>query len=87
MDRMIVKKHLEQALEHVAVGRGHVARQREIVAELTERGADVTEAIRLLTNFEESQIMHVAHLERLEAELLECDEKHQAGGSEDSSAL
>ncbi|PDS99933.1 hypothetical protein CO659_01545 [Rhizobium sp. S9] len=86
MDRAIVKKHLEQAQEHVTAGGLHVARQREIVAELINRGADVTEAIRLLTNFEESQDMHVAHLERLKAELLECDEKQQAGGSEDSSA-
>ncbi|MBB4191882.1 hypothetical protein GGE45_001389 [Rhizobium aethiopicum] len=81
MDRAIVKKHLEQALEHVALGGQHIARQREIVAELTNRGTDVTEAIRLLTNFEESQVMHVAHLERLKEELRECDEKHQAGRS------
>ncbi|ARO33764.1 hypothetical protein NXC14_PC00225 (plasmid) [Rhizobium sp. NXC14] len=85
MDRTIVKKHLEQALEHVALGELHVARQRELIAELTNRGADVREAIRLLTNFEESQVMHVAHLERLKAELLECEEKRQVGGSAGSA--
>ena len=77
MDRAIVEKHLQQAQEHVAMGGQHVARQRQIVAELLDRGADVTEAIRLLANFEETQGMHLAHLERLEAELLLFDEKHQ----------
>ncbi|PCK86943.1 hypothetical protein CPT32_11050 [Rhizobium sophoriradicis] len=70
MDRTMVEKHLQQAREHVAAGELHLARQREIVAELIDRGADVTEANRLLMNFEESQIMHVAHLDRLKAELL-----------------
>ncbi|ARQ13684.1 hypothetical protein NXC12_PE00082 (plasmid) [Rhizobium etli] len=70
MDRTMVEKHLQQAREHVAVGELHLARQREILAELIDRGADVTEAKRLLMNFEESQIMHVAHLDRLKAELL-----------------
>lgn len=70
MDRAMVEKHLQQAREHVASGELHLARQREIVAELIDRGADVTEANRLLLNFEESQIMHVAHLDRLKAELL-----------------
>ncbi|MBX4875977.1 MULTISPECIES: hypothetical protein [Rhizobium] len=80
MDRAIVEKHLQQAREHVALGRQHVARQREIVAELTTRGADLAEAIRLLANFEESQAMHLAHLDRLQGELSEWDEKHQASG-------
>ncbi|MBB4237943.1 hypothetical protein [Rhizobium esperanzae] len=70
MDRRMVEKHLQQAREHVLLGGQHVARQREIVAELIDRGADSTEAIRLLVNFEESQVMHVAHLDRLKAELL-----------------
>ncbi|AGS25756.1 hypothetical protein [Rhizobium etli] len=70
MDRTMVEKHLQQAREHVATGELHLARQREILAELIDRGADVTEAKRLLMNFEESQIMHVAHLDRLKAELL-----------------
>ncbi|RFB85850.1 hypothetical protein B5K11_29635 [Rhizobium leguminosarum bv. trifolii] len=70
MEREMVEKHLQQAREHVALGEHHLARQREIVAELTDRGADATEAIRLLVNFEESQVMHVAHLDRLNAELL-----------------
>ena len=70
MDRAMVEKHLQQAREHVALGELHLARQREIVAELINRGVDVTEAKRLLLNFEESQLMHVAHLDRLKAELL-----------------
>ena len=70
VDRAMVEKHLQQAREHVALGELHLARQREIVAELIDRGVDVTEAKRLLMNFEESQLMHVAHLDRLKAELL-----------------
>ncbi|NKF34528.1 hypothetical protein HER21_49810, partial [Pseudomonas sp. BGM005] len=50
MDRAMVEKHLQQAREHVASGELHLARQREIVAELISRGADVMEAKRLLTN-------------------------------------
>ena len=70
MDRAMVERHLQQAREHVAVGEMHLARQRQILTELTNRGADVTEAKRLLMNFEESQIMHLAHVDRLKAELL-----------------
>lgn len=70
MDRGMVEKHLQQALEHVALGGRHIARQREIVAQLTDRGSDASEARRLLEVFEESQVLHVAHLDRLKAELL-----------------
>ncbi|MBX5159285.1 MULTISPECIES: hypothetical protein [unclassified Rhizobium] len=70
MDRGMVEKHLQQAREHVALGGQHIARQREIVAEMTDRGSDAKEAQRLLVIFEESQVMHVAHLDRLKAELL-----------------
>ncbi|EJB06094.1 hypothetical protein GGI64_001894 [Rhizobium leguminosarum] len=70
MDRGMVEKHLQQAREHVALGGQHIARQREIVAQLTNRGSDASEAQRLLKVFEESQILHVAHLDRLKAELL-----------------
>ncbi|MBX5200554.1 hypothetical protein [Rhizobium sp. NZLR1] len=70
MDRGMVEKHLQQAREHVALGGQHIARQREIVAEMTDRGSDAKEAQRLLAIFEESQVMHVAHLDRLKAELL-----------------
>ncbi|MGZ2433065.1 hypothetical protein ACVI1T_005026 [Rhizobium redzepovicii] len=69
MDRGMVEKHLQQALEHVALGGHHIARQREIVAQLTNRGSDASEAQRLLEVFEESQVLHVAHLDRLKAEL------------------
>ncbi|MBX4871664.1 hypothetical protein HJA87_14305 [Rhizobium bangladeshense] len=69
MDRAMAEKHLQQAREHVALGEMHLARQREILAELTHRGADLTEAKRLLTNFEEFQVIHLAHLDRLKAEL------------------
>jgi len=66
----MVERHLQQAREHVLLGGQHIARQREIVAELTDRGVDPTQAIRLLVNFEETQVMHLAHFDRLKAELL-----------------
>lgn len=44
-------------------------RQREIVAELERDGHDVSEARKLLVQFEELQAMHVADRDRLIDEL------------------
>ena len=55
MDLDILKQHLKQAEEHVAVGQKHIARQREIIAELEADGHDVTDSRRLLQLFEEVQ--------------------------------
>lgn len=76
MDRALVELHLKQALEHIALGERHIARQHEIVAQIKERGADSTEAERLLATFEATQAMHIAHRDRIEQELAAI-EQHQ----------
>ncbi len=40
MDRETIQRHLAQAEMHVCDGERHVARQREIVAELKDDGRD-----------------------------------------------
>ena len=70
MDEAMVQRHLNMAREHIILGEQHIARQRLILARLAERGSNSAEAERLLVNFQESQVMHVAHRDRLEAELL-----------------
>jgi hypothetical protein len=47
----------------------HVARQREIVAEMEARGHDVTHARALLTVFEGMQALYIADRDRLRQEL------------------
>lgn len=66
MDHGVLTDHLRQAEEHVALGERHIARQREIVAELEADGHDVTEPRRLLALFEEVQALHVQGRDRLQ---------------------
>jgi hypothetical protein len=65
MDRQQVRQHLALADEHGALGAKHVARQREIIAELHRDGHDTTTACALLAQFEEMPAMHVADRDRL----------------------
>ncbi|HSC19371.1 MAG TPA: hypothetical protein VLC74_10685 [Rhizomicrobium sp.] len=67
--------HLRLAETHVAEGEHHVARQRELVAELDRDGHDTSQGRRLLLEFEELQAMHIADRNRLLRELAE-DEKN-----------
>jgi hypothetical protein len=69
MDREMIERHLAQARRHVTEGEQHVARQRNLLAELPRDGHDTTEAAKLLENFEDLQRMHVADSDRLEREL------------------
>jgi len=69
MDRAMLLDHLAQAEHHVSVGARHIARQREIIAELERTGADSTEANLLLQLLEELQALHLADRDRLRAEL------------------
>jgi hypothetical protein len=63
--------HQQKAEEHVAQGERHIARQREIIAELEHDGHDVAAAAArdLLRQFEELQGLHIAHRDRLKDEL------------------
>ena len=69
MDRRNVEMNLEQAKRHVAIGKGDIERQRNVVAELQRDGHDTKLAQELLLSFERLQAMHVADVERLTAEL------------------
>jgi hypothetical protein len=67
----MVKRHLEQAEEHVVCGEAHIAHQKTIVAEL-ERDGHVQAAATaraLLATFEDTQLSHVQDRDRLRAEL------------------
>jgi predicted nucleic acid-binding Zn-ribbon protein len=69
MGRSAVEERLAQIDEQVALGERHVAEQRERVAMLERRGADSTEAKKLLTLFIEMQILHVAKASQLRRDL------------------
>lgn len=75
MDISIVKGHLEQAQQHIALGERCISRQYAIIADLKKHGADTAQAERLLANFEELQEAHLAHLSRIELELVEVESK------------
>jgi hypothetical protein len=66
MDRKTILEYLGQAERHVAESGEHVARQREIVAELARQGSEAQE---LLQQFELLEAEHVADRDRLLAEL------------------
>jgi len=69
LERAVIKSHLAQAEQAARLGREHVERQIEIVANLEKDGHDTQAARRLLRTFEEVQAEHEAHRERLRAEL------------------
>lgn len=65
MDRALWTQHLAQAEAHIAQGERHIARQLDLIREMEERGHDVTEARRLLAQFQDTQRIHVADRDRL----------------------
>ena len=69
MERSIIQRHFEQAMEHVLLGEIHVAGQRKRVATLERNGLDTARSRKLLAQFEEIQALHVADLDRLRHEL------------------
>ena len=70
MDRTIIEEHLAKAENHIALGEWHIARQKEIVAELERDGHDPTEAVKLLSLFESTIALHVADRDRLRTQLV-----------------
>jgi len=52
---------------HIALGEEHINRQHELIAHLKSFGADTNLSEQLLTNFEETLVLHQQHLTRLEA--------------------
>ena len=51
---------------HIREGEGHVQRQREIVIEMGERGAQTDVAFSLLEQFQSTLRLHKEHLFRFE---------------------
>jgi hypothetical protein len=69
MDRQMVEDHLQEAEQHVALGKLHIARQRQIIADLQYKGHDSTRALELLATLEDLQKSHEASRDRATAEL------------------
>jgi hypothetical protein len=72
-DREMFLRHLAEAKRAVSRGNAHIARQREIVAELERDGHNTTKARDLLATFETVQASHEEYLARLRAEIAEGD--------------
>jgi len=56
--RSVLLKHLREAEHHVALGRKHISRQQQLIADLERKGFDSTEACRLLDILTELQQLH-----------------------------
>lgn len=69
MERTRREQHLAEAEARVALGERHLAQQRELIAKLEVLNFDLTDARNLLRLFEEIQILHVAHRDRLRRQL------------------
>jgi len=69
MDKQLLEQHLKLAKQHVAQGRRHIIRQKQIIFELTRDQHDTSQARQLLSTFQELQLMHVAERDRLQKEL------------------
>jgi hypothetical protein len=69
----MLKRHLDLAERHVLDGQEHIARQREIVAQLEHRHRESTTlkiACELLMEMEDAQRLHMADRDGLRALLL-----------------
>ena len=64
-----IEERLARAEQTAALGRSHIARQRQIVADLGTGGDDARQARELLRIFEELQVQHEAHRDRLRAQV------------------
>ena len=61
---------LSKAREYVAQGQEELIEQREIVDQLERRGHDPLEAILFLEDLEDMQDVYVAHMDRLERQVM-----------------
>lgn len=69
LERAVIKSYLAQVEQAARLGREHLDRQIEIVADLEKDGHDTHVARHLLRTFEDVQAEHEAHRDRLRAEL------------------
>jgi hypothetical protein len=77
MDRAMLERHLALARNHIARGEDALAQQRHVLAELEEDGHDTAaaEARRLLEQFEQLQVLHIADHNRILRELANAENK------------
>jgi hypothetical protein len=68
-DRETLERRLAQAEKYMAMSSVHIASQREFSAGLLRDGHDASQALALLSRFEELQQLHVADRDRLRGEL------------------
>jgi ferritin len=71
MDRAMQLRHLKIAERHIVEGERRIAEQEGRIADLARRGADTTEAQKLLNNFFANQLQHIQHRDRILKELKE----------------
>jgi len=71
MHREILIDHLAQAERHIAEGRVHVDRQRQIVEDLVRDDKDAGRSRKLLELFEDTLEGHIEERDRLLRELAE----------------
>lgn len=76
MDQQMLLDHLKQVEQHVALGKGHVALQQRLIADLDRDGHDTTDARALLKQFEGIQVLHLEHRDRLLRELRVAGRAH-----------
>jgi hypothetical protein len=69
MDAFRIAELLVEIERHVALGEGHITRQRETITELERGGHSTVSAHRLLYLFLETQELHIGHRDRLLKEL------------------
>jgi hypothetical protein len=69
MERQRLKALLEKAELRMFEGAWRIARQKELIAEMSSRGVDVSPYRDLLARFEETQRLHVQHVQRIKREL------------------
>jgi hypothetical protein len=80
MDQGTLQQHLAQAERHIARGVVHLARQRELIAELDRAGHDTEEARAILDTLMETQILHLQDRELLLGLLSQREDRATAQG-------
>jgi hypothetical protein len=73
MDRATLQATLDIAEKHVMDGDRNIARQKELITEMS-LGLDVSSHQATLANFDETQRLHVEHVRRLKQELVSASE-------------
>lgn len=71
----LVQEHLAEVVRHIQRGERLIAEQRARVEHARAQGLDVTDRVTTLKLLEDTQVLHVAHRERLCAELTALSER------------